>query len=784
MRQIWRYCIPPLVIILAADFALAGPLELQLEQAVRNGTVERAEELLEQGADVKWNNPISSVPLLCRAITRQDTAMVQLLLKHGAAVEPRDTRTAINWATKFGTSEIVAMFLDQGTDLRRGEGKECSCLQLAVHRGDCAVIKELLGKFSDEELSRDFGWSSLMISSFRGDLRAGKESLPLANCASRTKSGITPLMAAVCSGQVSLIDDLIGRGARIETYDRYGRTALHWAIQNGKREAAERIIAVKGNVQELEKQGLSTVITAVKAGDTDMVRLLVDHGARVDVSSRFGATPLGQAAEHGQLGLVRFFLSKGVSAKTGLWSDDLRVEQAPPDRVRDAMRFPQGRGASPHLGFYRLDLPLVMAARSGNREVVELLLASGADINALNREGLTALAAAAAARHQDTVTFLLEKGADVNGGSQSGRPPLRMAAAKGDMPLVTLFLEHRAHIDGGKVHGESPLAAAAENGHADVVALLIERGADVNWAGYRKKTPLHAAAVSGNIEIVKLLLEHGAHVTTDKKTQSNPLAVAARYGHLEIVRLLLQEQPATRSKDIAVGKAIESAAGRDAQQILEMLLPVELDGRVRSYAISKAMENAAKNGQLPLLKWLLEQRQKFGASKIDWAWLLDAAARARQKEAVEMLVHAGADINARHQVYGRSALEGAVASGARSMVDFVLSLGADPDNLTERTRVSLGGRDEAAKLVEKMVERTGKPPTPQSLASVLDQVVIGGSPDAIRYLLELGADPCKMRRTNVRNLAFSLRCDYDALQALELAVSRSKCRGYEPLTWP
>lgn len=784
MRQIWRYCIPLLVSIFAADFALAGPLEVQLEQAVRNGIVERAEELLVQGADVKWKNPVSSVRLLYRAITRQDTAMVRLLLKHGAALEPRDTRIAINWAAKFGTSEIVAMLLDQGADPRRGEGRECSCLQLAVHRGDCAVIKELLGKFSDEELSKDFGWNSLMISSFRGDLRAAKESVPLANCASRTKSGITPLMAAVCSGEAGLIDDLIGRGAHIETYDRYGRTALHWAIQNGKRDAAKRIIAVKGNVQELEKHGLSTVITAVKARDADMVRLLVDHGARVDVSSRFGGTPLGQAAERGQLGLVRFLLSKGVSAKTALWSDDLRVEKAPPDRVRDAMRFPQGRGVSPHLAFYRLDLPLVMAARSGNREVVELLLASGAEINAVNREGLTALAAAAAARHQDIVAFLLAKGADVNGGSQSGRPPLRMAAANGDMPLVSLFLEHRAHIDGGKVHGESPLAAAAENGHADVVALLIQRKADVNWAGYRKKTPLHAAVVSGNIEIVKQLLEHGAHVTTDKKTQSNPLAVAARYGHLEIVRLLLQKKPATGSKDMAVARAIESAAGRDAQQILEVLLEVELDGRVRSYAISKAIENAAKNGQLPLLKWLLEQRRELGASKIDWAWPLDAAARARQKEAVEMLVHAGADINARQQVYGRSALEGAVASGSRSMVDFVLSLGADPDNLAERSRVSLGGRDKAAQLVEKMVERTGKPPTPQSLVSILDQVVIGGSPDAIRYLLELGADPCKMRRTNVRNLAFSLRCDYDALQALELAVSRSKCRGYEPLSWP
>ena len=93
------------------------------------------------------------------------------------------------------------------------------------------------------------------------------------------RDGATALMAASFVGALHLVEDLLDRGAAIDTRDSSGYTALMFAAN---------------------------------AGERDVARTLVMAGADVNASDRDGATPLMFAAQHGHGRVVRTLLSAGA----------------------------------------------------------------------------------------------------------------------------------------------------------------------------------------------------------------------------------------------------------------------------------------------------------------------------------------------------------------------------------------------------------------------------------------------------------------------------------------
>lgn len=172
------------------------------------------------------------------------------------------------------------------------------------------------------------------------------------------------------------------------------------------------------------------------------------------------------------------------------------------------------------------------------------------------------------------------------------RPP-----SHGIVPLFALFCltVHLAACAGGP-----PIVAAARAGRADEVARLISAGSDPDAQGGNRNTALYQAARQGHIDVVRLLIDAGADVDAVNTFGSTPLHVASRYGHVDVIRAL-----------------IEAGADVDARNLSGL---EESDLARRS-----AIEAGGLRASTPLAK----------------------AARAGQREAVEVLVELGAALPAR-----------------------------------------------------------------------------------------------------------------------------------------
>ncbi|MBC8134581.1 MAG: ankyrin repeat domain-containing protein, partial [Fibrella sp.] len=164
---------------------------------------------------------------------------------------------------------------------------------------------------------------------------------------------MTPLMHAAHSGNVPACDALLRRGAKIETKDKYGFTALTYAAMNQKRNTFDLLLrrgaSVKGipgerallyaagggdrdMVLRLLKRGVNAncrntddemenetpLIRAAVKGDVATARILIRHGARVDLQDEIGRTALTWAAIRGDDAMARMLLDGGAKVNSGL----------------------------------------------------------------------------------------------------------------------------------------------------------------------------------------------------------------------------------------------------------------------------------------------------------------------------------------------------------------------------------------------------------------------------------------------------------------------------------
>ena len=155
-----------------------------------------------------------------------------------------------------------------------------------------------------------------------------------------------------------------------------------------------------------------------------------------------------------------------------------------------------------------------------------------------------------------------------------------------------------------------------------------DAAADVNAADRMGNTPL-TMAISFNKEAIPLLLEAGADVNAADRMGNTPLHWAIRRGEKEVVLLLLEARADVNRT--AYGRGYTTAYGR-------------------GYTLGDA---ADMKGQTPL----------------HWAISFN-------KEAIPLLLEAGADVNAADRD-GNTPLHWAIREGAKEVVPLLLEAGAD-----------------------------------------------------------------------------------------------------------
>ncbi|MBI5496887.1 MAG: ankyrin repeat domain-containing protein [Deltaproteobacteria bacterium] len=237
----------------------------------------------------------------------------------------------------------------------------------------------------------------------RGDRRAVKAELDAgADVHAPGADGITPLMTAVRTCPLDVVELLLRHGARVTEVDRDGRTPLVHAFQEDP--VRPRVVQTLLAAGAPPNAGAPLpLLLAVRRGSVELAQALLTAGARVSDPA-----------------IMRYAFVKTTSVELML-----ALRSAGGDvNTRD------DSGATLLLHAVRMK---VVTAR------LDLLLACGADVDAQDHDGMSALMIAAAGGQVALVRRLLEGRASLDLRDKAGRTAYAHALAAGQRGAVTLL---------------------------------------------------------------------------------------------------------------------------------------------------------------------------------------------------------------------------------------------------------------------------------------------------------------------------------------------------------
>jgi uncharacterized protein len=479
--------------------------------------------------------------------------------------------------------------------------------------------------------------------------------LTFAAFAASAPAQVRTLLGAAEAGDRPTALALLREGVDVNARGPDGGTAVLWAAYNGDLELVDRLVAAGADVNAKNDFGAFALSEAAIAGNAALVEKLLAAGAEPDAANAEGETALMAAARSGNVRAAEALLKAGANVNAiELWGQQS---------------------------------PLMWASAQRQVAMVKLLIANGAEVDARG-----------AVRNWERRVIREPRPKDMN---QGGFTPLLYAAREGCLECAKELIAGGADIDLPDPHRVTPLAMAIFNLHFDLAAYLIEAGADIQKWDLYGRTPLYMAAdtntlpLQGNgemivlpsmdqltaFDIAKLLLDKGA----------NP-------------NLQLKRRPPYRN------------------------VPQDRNGDIILSMGATALLRAARAGDAPLVKLLLERGALVDLPSNQHVTPLMAAAgveyglrvtrgRSRTDEGVletmQLLLDAGADVNARmvtepstgtsgaylavtetrlddfrydyrgrlvpsvHAVPHRTALHGAAMKGFTPFVEFLVAHGAD-----------------------------------------------------------------------------------------------------------
>ncbi len=396
--------------------------------AIQEGRLDDAKSLIAKGADVNAANASGITPLIRAAgDLPNNAAAVAMLLEKGANVEAQNNRgeTALYRAVVEGKEDAIRLLLARKANPNAKAHDGSTPLLAAVIYGRASALKALRESGGDIEVADAQGNTPLMI-------------------AAEGPRGVL--------NNAPFVQTVLDVGAKIETQDALGRTALYRAATEGRIDAVRLLIDKKANVNARANNGMTPLLEAVVHGRQPIVQLLLEHGAEVDQADAQASTPLMVAAEGNG------YMPNNVPMVTTLLGAKAKIE------LQDA----RGRSA------------LYRAAAEGKEDALRVLLDKRANLNLKASDGSTPLLAAVTYGRLGAATLLADRGADVNMADASGNTPLMAAADNfahitSTADVISLLLRHGAKLDIKDNRGRTALDRATENKNTAAIELLKKK---------------------------------------------------------------------------------------------------------------------------------------------------------------------------------------------------------------------------------------------------------------------------------------------------------------------
>lgn len=591
-------------------------------------------------------------------------------------------------AASDGDKKAIQSLLKEGTDVNIRDWDDLTALIPAASAGNLEIVKLLQKEGADVNAA--------------------------------DKDGITALMEAAIMGHTKVVEFLLEKGAEVEAVAKSGVTALWLAAGEGKAEVVKFLLDNGADASNTRVDGISALMTASVGGHAESVKLLLQKGADASIADGDKLTALMNAAENGSVETIKALVEAtdkeylNAFSKTGFTALIIAAAHGHAKALEYLIDAGADMEAKHELNQVT---PLMYAAASGHLECMKVLIAKGANLAVKHTNGGTALLEAATGGEVEAIKLLIEAGAEYNFKDDDGVTPLMAVASQGHLESQTLILdklkesmsdaELKEHINLFSYSGGSAVMFAAAGGHYNCTKQLMALGADINAIAkatpdYMEKltkmieegktneedphvdgvTALHVAAQGGHLKTVNLLLEGGAKVDVKDEQDRTALMLAVKGNYGEVASQLVKNGSNPNTKFV-------DAEGETHNLLMDALMVENIDfalllvenGADLYYKDAKGVTTllqAAHRGMANVTAAIISKHDKtkqpnfIDESSEDDITPLIAACSEGHKEVADLLIAAGADVNAKDKD-GTNALMAAASRGHTEVVEVLLN---------------------------------------------------------------------------------------------------------------
>ncbi|MES2777319.1 MAG: ankyrin repeat domain-containing protein [Bacteroidota bacterium] len=451
---------------------------------------------------------------LLDAIDRNDTALVERLLSHGANANQRKMLVSI---TLPGRRKYIYRQHTVRSKLSFSVRKRNTPLADATRFNSFSIVQQLLSHGADPN--------------------------------KRSNSVLTPLSWAAHNGNLEMVQLLLSHGAKMNRYEKGNATTpLIEAVQRKHLETARYLLNKEIEVDFADEKGMTALSHAAKTKGFEIVKLLIEKGADCNHRDKEGNSILDLACgddiffEKIDSATFYYLVDKGAAASERAFYSLCNKGQT------DLAKALLDNGMQVKQNF------ILAAVRSGDLEFVKYLESTfnlsldyyepGDQQTALYivTGGYAIGGGADRQLNIDLIKYILGKNNEINKQGYDRVTPLMnlFKYPKSDSLTAiaaSLLIQNGAIVNCADSSLDySTLMYAVSKKAIRSVKILVENGADVNFANWEKRTALSLACWSyDNGKVIQYLVEKGAdinHRDKDGETPAMNLIVFARFENL------------------------------------------------------------------------------------------------------------------------------------------------------------------------------------------------------------------------------------------------------------
>ncbi|UYV74333.1 hypothetical protein LAZ67_11003041 [Cordylochernes scorpioides] len=521
-----------------------------LHQAVRLGTFDIYELLVNNGADINAKDCRESTPLH-NSIDFKHLKIFHDLIERG---------TDCNALRNQDSPLIIASILRDSSFMKTLVKKDVN-IDAKDRLGNTPFFYSLLAGFENFKVLYDAG-ADINIRCRRGKTVLHKACSPDfievvsflikvgVDINDKCLNGFTPLAYAASENNVELIKVLIQAGAIIESRNNFEETPLYRASYKLNLNTIQTLIEAGAEIIVKNKDGKTPLDDVLYIcvgnilGNTlneramNVLNILLRYSDDIDLGSvlRFIEIHNNIVDFFPILRLmIKYFVlknpTKNIQKDIHLpgdlwywWNKCQRQNCRESTPLHNSINFKHSkifndlieRGADCN-ALRNQDSPLSIASKLRDTSFMKTLVKKDVNIDAKDRSGNTPFFYSLSAGFEN-FKVLYDAGADINIQCSRGKTVLHKVCSSGFIEVVSFLIKVGADINNKCLNGFfTPLAYAASENNVELIKVLIQAGAIIESRNNFEETPLYRASYKLNLNTIQTLIEAGAEVNVKNK---------------------------------------------------------------------------------------------------------------------------------------------------------------------------------------------------------------------------------------------------------------------------